>query len=129
MSRAIATLLVVVAITFLDRPAGLADAQAQSQAAPRQTPRPTKKAKVRPPKARPVRPGTAVPKPSVAVVPLESEVGPSESDVARLARVRARREAVEREIVKLRGQVDSTLRELDSIDLDLRLAAHQLDEA
>jgi septal ring factor EnvC (AmiA/AmiB activator) len=36
---------------------------------------------------------------------------------------------VEREILKLQSQTESTLRDLDSIDLDLRLAAHELDEA
>jgi septal ring factor EnvC (AmiA/AmiB activator) len=36
---------------------------------------------------------------------------------------------VEREIQKLKSQTESTLRDLDSIDLDLRLAAHQFDEA
>ena len=55
--------------------------------------------------------------------------GVSESDAVKLARIRARREAVQREIQKLQGQAESALRDLDSIDLDLRLAAHQFDEA
>jgi len=62
-------------------------------------------------------------------VPLESDAGPSEPDQAKLARVRAKRAAVEREIQKLRRQAESTLKDLDTIDLDLRLAAHQFDEA
>ena len=44
-------------------------------------------------------------------------------------RVRPKREAVEREIQKLHRQAESTLKDLDTIDLDLRLAAHQYDEA
>ncbi|MBK5254822.1 MAG: peptidoglycan DD-metalloendopeptidase family protein [Vicinamibacteria bacterium] len=60
---------------------------------------------------------------------LESHAGPSGSDTARLAMVRARRMAVEKEILRLQTQAESTLRDLDSIDLDLRLAAHKLDEA
>jgi septal ring factor EnvC (AmiA/AmiB activator) len=43
--------------------------------------------------------------------------------------IRARRAAVEREIEGLKTQAESTLKDLDSIDLDLRLAAHKLDEA
>ena len=58
-----------------------------------------------------------------------SDSGPSESTLSRLARVRSRRAAVEQDIAKLRGQADTTLKELDSIDLDLRLSAHRADEA
>jgi septal ring factor EnvC (AmiA/AmiB activator) len=43
--------------------------------------------------------------------------------------IRARRVAVEHEVLRLQTQAESTLRDLDSIDLDLRLAAHRLDEA
>lgn len=57
------------------------------------------------------------------------QTGSSESDKARLAMVRARRELLEKEIARLQTQAESTLRDLDSIDLDLRLAAHRLDEA
>lgn len=59
----------------------------------------------------------------------DPQTGPSESDKARLAMVRARRESLEKEIARLQTQAESTLRDLDSIDLDLRLAAHRLDEA
>lgn len=49
--------------------------------------------------------------------------------MARLVRIRARRAAIEKEISRLRSQADSTLGDLEAIDLDLRLAAHQVDEA
>ncbi len=90
------------------------------------TPAPPRK-KARAPRATQAAP--PAPRGRATPAPLLSESGPSESDVARLARVRARREAVEREILKLQNQTDSTLAELDTIDLDLRLASHQLDEA
>jgi septal ring factor EnvC (AmiA/AmiB activator) len=126
MRRAIATLAAVLAIAFLDLPVSLPEAAAQTP--PRSKPRVTKKTKPRTPKARPA-PRALDPKPSATVLPLQSELGPSETDVARLARVRARRQALELEIQKLKSQADSTLRELESIDLDLRLAGHQFDEA
>jgi septal ring factor EnvC (AmiA/AmiB activator) len=126
MRKAIATLAAVLALAFLDLPVGVSEASAQT--APRSRPKVTRKPKPRTPKARPPRPKAPDPKPSPTVVPLQSETGPSEPDVARLARVRARRQAVEQEILKLKSQADSTLRELETIDLDLRLAAHQFDE-
>ncbi len=128
MSRAIATLLALVAITSSGVPAWRVETRAasapprsKSQAAPRSGPRT--------PTPGPARPSTPSPKPSPTPAGLESDTGPSESDAAKLARVRARRQAVEREILKLQSQTESTLRDLDSIDLDLRLAAHELDEA
>ena len=134
MLRTIATLLAVVAIASRDVPSWLVAARTastvQKRAAPAKQKSPiSSKAASRPKKPRVARPSAPVPKPSTTPVVLESEAGPSESDVARLARVRARREAVEREILKLQTQTESTLKDLDSIDLELRLAAHQLDEA
>ncbi len=127
MPRAIATFL-VVAVAGGHVPWSLVAVLA---GAPPPKPRTTaaRKAGSRPQKPRvaePVKP-SAAPHPPPAS--LESESGPSESEMAKLARIRERREAVEREILKLQSQTESTLRELDSIDLDLRLAAHQFDEA
>ena len=127
MLRAIATFLVVIAVgcgdvvswSFAVRAAGPPS---------KQKPRASRKA-TRPPKPRAPPPARPFAPPTSSPAPLESESGPSESDLAKLARVRARREAVEREILKLQSQTESTLRDLDSIDLDLRLAAHQFDEA
>ena len=130
MLRAVATLAVVVALAPPDLAEWSTLVPAQTQVAkPKQKPRVTRKARKRPPKARVAAPKPEASKAETASAPLESDVGPSESDVARLARVQAKREAVEREILKLKGQTASTLRELDSIDLDLRLAAHRFDEA
>ena len=61
--------------------------------------------------------------------PLQSASAQPESEVAQLARVRAKRHAVEREIARLKTQAESTLGELDAIDLEIRLAAHDLAEA
>ena len=58
--------------------------------------------------------------------PLQSTSAQPESEVAQLARVRAKRHAVEIEIAKLKTQAESALGELDSIDLEIRLAAHDL---
>lgn len=76
-----------------------------------------------------VRAAPAPPRPASSPAGLASQAGPSPSDQARLAMIRARRAAVEREIEGLKTQAESTLKDLDSIDLDLRLAAHKLDEA
>jgi septal ring factor EnvC (AmiA/AmiB activator) len=118
MPRAIATFLAVVAMAGLEaslRGVGAAPMAPQKPRArtPRKPPRPS---------------ASASPTPSPAPG-LPGPTGPSESDTARLAWIRARREAVEREIQKLQSQTESTLRDLDSIDLDLRLAAHRFDEA
>jgi len=134
MRRAIATLLAAVAIAGLEAPPGLVVIEA-AVAPPQKTkartqPRGAKKAGSGTP-----RPRAAPPRPSPRAPPaptpriLQSQTGPSESDTARLERIRARRAAVEREIQKLQSQTESTLRDLDSIDLDLRLAAHRFDEA
>jgi len=127
MRRTIATLLTVVAIAGLEVPIGLAVVRAAVAPPQKTKSRPARKAgsKVARPRTVPPRPSPPAPAPGI----LQSQSGPSESDIARLARVRARREAVEREIQKLQSQTESTLRDLDSIDLDLRLAAHKFDEA
>ncbi len=130
MRSRVATLLVVTAIAVWAGPsltveAFAADPPRKQKVVPKKKPRP-KPARTRAAKAA----ATPRPAPPVATpTPLESDAGPSESDVARLARVRAKREAVEREIQKLHRQAESTLKDLDTIDLDLRLAAHQFDEA
>ena len=136
MLRAIATLVAVIALAVFDLPASVtaAWAQGRAQAKPQPTPKPKPRtnrrpARPRPTKPRPTKPKAPAPAPSATVAPLESDSGPSESDIAKLARVRARRQSVEQEILKLRGQTDSTLRELEGIDLDLRLAGHQFEEA
>ncbi len=129
MSRAIATLLFLVAITGWGAPSWCTEVGA---AEPQRRQRTAQKKKARPRPAKPrATPSLATTRPTPALTPrpLQSEAGPSESDVARLARVRAKREAVEREIQKLQRQTESTLKDLDSIDLELRLAAHQFDEA
>ena len=126
MSRAIATLLVVVAIAGSGVPSGRAQ-EGTAQASKPKTRAPRKTA-TKAPRPRPARPAP----PSPEASPSPALVGPSrasESDASKLARIRARREAVEREILKLQSQTESTLRDLDSIDLDLRLAAHRFDEA
>lgn len=69
------------------------------------------------------------PTPQPSPVRAEAEARASESDRVRLAMIRTRRQAVEKEILRLHTQSESTLKDLDSIDLDLRLAAHKLDEA
>lgn len=157
MRRAITTLFAVFALAPVPAvpggavalaatpPASVSSVQAKPQTKPpakpraKKTPAPRKPRRATPPRkraaARPAaRPAKPTPSPKVLsaaamVAPLESAAGPSEPDVAKLARVRARRAAVEREIEKLRGQADTTLGELEEIDLDLRLAAHRLDEA
>lgn len=129
MKRAITTLLAVVVISGGAVPWGLTQTKTSTAQASKQKARPPRK-----PQAKTTRPRPA-PTPRVAAevlptpTPLESASRPSESDAAKLARIRARREAVEREILKLQSQTESTLKDLDSIDLDLRLAAHRLDEA
>ena len=127
MWRRVAALLTGVAIVLAQTPSVSVDVQA-AQAPKKQKVAPKKKAKA-PPRARPKKVATPAPRFISTPKPLESEAGPSESDTAKLARVRARRHAVEQEILKLRRQAESTLKDLDSIDLDLRLAAHQFDEA
>lgn len=128
MSRGLARVLAALAIALPAFPPGGGVSASAAWAAPQKVqPRSPRKPRPKAPKARPapsVSP-TEVP----AAVPTPSRSGPSESDAARLARIRARREAVEREILKLQSQTESTLRDLDSIDLDLRLAAHKADEA
>lgn len=131
MPRAIATLLAVVVIASSGLPAGLAQTKPPATQTSKQKPRALRRTATKPPRARP----SATPKTSPAATPVPapkppvSRAGPSESGAAKLARIRARREAVEREILKLKSQAESTLRDLDSIDLDLRLAAHRFDEA
>lgn len=129
MWRTVAALLTGVAIVLGQIPSASVDVRAAA-VQKKQKVAPKKKAKA-PPRTRPKRAATPAPVPQVVSTPkpLESEAGPSESDAAKLARVRARRLAVEQEILKLRRQAESTLKDLDSIDLDLRLAAHQFDEA
>ena len=122
MRRAIATLLFAVAFALWTLPAERSEAAPQTA---KQKPRPPRKAPRKAPSPRPAESAEPSPTPN----PIEREARTIESDAARLARIRARREAVEREILKLQTQTESTLRDLDSIDLDLRLAAHRLDEA
>ncbi len=133
MLRAIATFLVVIAVVCGDVASWPFAVRAAGPPG-KQTPGASRKAGSRAAKpvdrpAKPVATPSPSPAPSSSPVPLESESGPSESDMAKLARIRVRREAVEREILKLQSQTESTLRDLDSIDLDLRLAAHHFDEA
>ena len=56
----------------------------------------------------------------------QSPSPPPEPEVAQLARIRAKRYGVELELAKLKTQAESALGELDSIDLEIRLAAHDL---
>jgi len=126
MARAIATLFLAIVVAF---PAHLKDrAEAAPQTA-RQKPRAPRKAPRKAPSPRPTETTTPSPEASPTPAPNDRAARAAESDAARLARIRARREAVEREILKLQTQTESTLRDLDSIDLDLRLAAHRFDEA
>ena len=129
MPRAIATLLVVVALAAFDVPTGLAQTKPGAAQAQKQKPRAPRKAATKPLKPRPARKAAATPATSPSPAPVDAVSRAHESDAAKLARIRARREAVEREILKLQSQTESTLRDLDSIDLDLRLAAHRFDEA
>ena len=95
MSRAIATLLFLVAITGWGAPSWFTEVGA---AEPPRRQRTAQKKKARPRPAKPrATPSVATTRPTPALTPrpLQSEAGPSESDVARLARVRAKREAVE----------------------------------
>lgn len=128
MPRAIATLLAAIAIAGWAAPPGLAQSKTPAPQTSKQKARVQRKTATKP-RPRPASTPKASPSPAVSQKPVENQAGPSESDAAKLARIRARREAVEREILKLRSQTESTLRDLDSIDLDLRLAAHRLDEA
>ena len=127
MTRAIATLLAVVAIAGWNVPEGLAQTKTTTAQTPKQKGRSPRKAAARASRPRPSPSAPALPQASPA--PPGSAARAAESDAAKLARIRARREAVEREILKLQSQTESTLRDLDSIDLDLRLAAHRFDEA
>ena len=132
MRRRVATLLAAFALAVSGHPSGFFPRTAALAAPQKPKPRPTRKARPKAPKAESKKAeaaATPAPAASPSPTPLESQAAPKESDAARLARVRARREAVEREILKLQGQTESTLRDLDSIDLDLRLAAHRYDEA
>ncbi|HQZ15553.1 MAG TPA: peptidoglycan DD-metalloendopeptidase family protein [Vicinamibacteria bacterium] len=126
MPRAIATLLAVVAIAGWAAPPGQAQTRNPAPQTSKQKPRAKRKTTTKP---RPASTPGPSPVAALSPKPPENQTGPSESDAAKLARIRARREAVEREILKLRNQAESTLRDLDSIDLDLRLAAHRFDEA
>ncbi|MEO8501648.1 MAG: hypothetical protein ABI565_12085, partial [Vicinamibacteria bacterium] len=122
MRKAIAILLAAVAIAVPEFSSGLGVA---ARAAPPQKAKPRVVRKPRPhAPPRPSPDASSSPAPDST----QGQAGPSESDKARLARIRARREAVEREIQKLQSQTESTLRDLDTIDLDLRLAAHRFDE-
>lgn len=136
MNRAIATSVLAVAFAFgsdlLSRDARAATVSPQKTGG-KQAHRGTRKAKPRKPRAKatpksaPVRDGSTAP---VASSPPPAPAAtPPEPESAKLARVRAKRRAVEQEIIKLQSQSESTLRDLDSIDLDLRLAAHQFEEA
>ena len=124
MTRAIATLLAAIAIAGWDVPSGRAQTKAITAQAPKQKARAPRKKGPRP-QPSPTAPVT----PQTSPAPPDGTTRAAESDATRLARIRARREAVEREILKLQSQTESTLRDLDSIDLDLRLAAHRFDEA
>ena len=98
-------------------------------APPKQKARSPRKTATRPARPRPSEVPPVTPQASPSPVPPDSATRAAESDAAKLARIRARREAVEREILKLQSQTESTLKDLDAIDLDLRLAAHRFDEA
>lgn len=124
MTRAIATLLAAIAIAGWDVPSGRAQTKAMTAQAPKQKARAPRKKGPRP-QPSPTAPVTSQTSPA----PPDGATRAAESDATKLARIRARREAVEREILKLQSQTESTLRDLDSIDLDLRLAAHRFDEA
>ncbi len=127
MRRAIATLLAAIAIAALDLPAAPAQTRTPTASPAKQKARGQRKPA---PKASRPRPSpTEAETPEAPAAPAETPARAAESDAAKLARIRARREAVEREILKLQSQTESTLRDLDSIDLDLRLAAHRFDEA
>ncbi len=130
--RAVLLMAILAIASWQAPPSWLSEVRA-AQATRQQNPPSRKKPRPAPSKARPRKPPVAKPSPKATAnptpAPLLSESGPSETDVARLARVRARRQAVEKEIQKLESQAESTLRDLDSIDLDLRLAGHQFDEA
>lgn len=129
MTRAIATLLLVVAMVGSDVPEGPAQTREGASPTPKQKARAPRKAASRPPRPRPEKAAPASPEASPSPAPAAAANRLSESNAGKLARIRARREAVEREILKLQSQTESTLRDLDSIDLDLRLAAHRYDEA
>jgi septal ring factor EnvC (AmiA/AmiB activator) len=120
--RAFATLLFAIAVVV---PTLAAEGIEAAPQATKQKPPPPRRGPKKAPSPRPTEAATA----TSAQDSKAGEPGTPESDAARLARIRARREAVEREILKLQTQTESTLRDLDSIDLDLRLAAHRADEA
>ena len=125
MNRAIATLLAAVAIVASDVHSGQGQTRTPSTPSAKQKARPPRKPATKTPRPQPSPAESASPPPA----PTGGAPRGAESDAAKLARIRARREAVEREILKLQSQTESTLRDLDSIDLDLRLAAHRFDEA
>jgi len=127
MRRAIATLLAAIAIAAGDLPAAPAQTRNPTASSAKQKARGPRKPAPKTPRPRPSPTGAETPEAPAA--PPEAPTRAAESDAAKLARIRARREAVEREILKLQSQTESTLRDLDSIDLDLRLAAHRFDEA
>lgn len=127
MRRAIATLLAAIAIAALDLPAAPAQTRTPTASPAKQKARGQRKPA--PKVSRPRPSPTEAETPEAPAAPAETPARAAESDAAKLARIRARREAVEREILKLQSQTESTLRDLDSIDLDLRLAAHRFDEA
>ncbi len=127
MRRAIATLLAAIAIAILELPAAPAQTRTPTASPAKQKARGQRKPAPKAPRPRPSP--TEAETPEAPAAPAETPARAAESDAAKLARIRARREAVEREILKLQSQTESTLRDLDSIDLDLRLAAHRFDEA
>jgi len=119
--RARIAILAALALAILIPPSALSRTWAQQ---PKPAPRATPRGKA------PVVPRTeATPAASAGMSRGTSSIGPSEADRTRLAMIRARRQTVEKEIQRLQTQAESTLRDLDSIDLDLQLAAHKLDEA
>ncbi len=101
------------------------DPLAAATPGPQKTPAPRKQSR---PKTRDARPAPEAPRKPDPSPPLQSASAQPESEVAQLARVRAKRHAVELEIARLKTQAESTLGELDSIDLEIRRAAHNLAE-
>lgn len=68
------------------------------------------------------RPQEAAPEPPAA------GVQPTPSDQDRLARVRERRQALERELLRLRGEEKTLLGEVERLELELRLRTDELTE-
>ncbi|MEO8359680.1 MAG: peptidoglycan DD-metalloendopeptidase family protein [Vicinamibacteria bacterium] len=136
MNRAIAMSLLAVAFVFgsdLSSRASPGTIVSPQKTGSKQAPRGARKTRPRKPRAKATPTPALVPDDSASPVasptPTAPLASPSEPESAKLARVRAKRRAVEQEIIKLQSQSESTLRDLDSIDLDLRLAAHQFEEA